>query len=164
MNMTNKIAIKKIPVEVLINAQKRLDEVINIVEPYVVALTPSERQTLVKIGAESIKFLELAHTFAVEYPGLFPIFRKAAVFKEEFFTVRELWTFGNKLEQLKSNVSDTEMAAGSHALETALDFSHTVKIAARHDIPGARVIYEELKPRFPSKRRNQHRIKDSQAV
>jgi len=161
MNMTNRGVKKKIPAKVLHDAQLLLDQVISMLEPHLVALTQTERQVLVKMGADSFRFLEMSHEFAVEYPELFPAFTEVAIFKEEFFTARELWSFAAKLNRLRENMSDTGMAAGSHALETAMAFYHTVKIAARHDIPGARVIYEDLKSEFPSRCR-QHRCKGLQ--
>jgi len=151
---------KKIPSKVLHDARLLLDEAMNKLEPYLVVLSEADRQALVKMEAVSFRFLELSHKFAVEYPDLFPAFTEAAIFKEEYFTVRELWSFVNKLNQLKDNISDTGMATGTHALETAAAFYHTVKIAARHDIPGARGIYEVLKPKFPSRSR-QYRTKNS---
>ena len=159
--MINKKTVKKIPAEVLFNAHSKLDEARGMLEPYFVELSPPERQSLVRIEVESFKILELTHKLAVEYPELFPTFTKAAVFEEEFFTIRELWTFDNKLDKLKSNIGDTEMAVGSHTLDTAMAFYNTVKIAARHDIPGAKVIFEELKPRFPPILRRQYRTKVS---
>ena len=144
--------INKIPPEVLYNARMKLDETMTLLEPYLVRLAPSERRTLVKMEAKSLKFLEFTHELAVEYPDLFPTFAREDVFREEFVTVRELWALGAKLELLSNRVCDAEMAAGTHTLETAEAFFQTVKIAARHDIPGARAIYEDLKLRFPSRR------------
>ena len=132
-------------------------------EPYLVVLTRADRQVLVKMRAETFKFVELSYGLAVEYPELFPSFKETAIFKEEFITARELWSFDNKLNRLKDTIIDTEMAAGSNVLETALAFYHTVKIAARRDIPGARTIYEELKPGFPSRRRRQQQAKGSRS-
>ena len=164
--MIGRKAIKKIPAEVLNGVISKLDEVISMLDPYLVVLTLPERQGLIKIGDGSFSFLELSHEFAVEYPDLFPAFMEAAVFKEEFFTVQKLWSFFNKLSQLRDNISDTKMAAGSHALDTALAFYQTVKIAARCDLPGARVIYEELKPKVPARRqrRKQYRNEGSRTA
>ena len=159
--MINRRAEKKIPSKVLHDAQTLLDEVARMLEPYRVVLTDEERQVLIKMGTVPFNFLELSHKFAVEYPDLFPFFMKAAIFKDEYFTVRELRSFVNKLNQLKDNINDTGMATGTHALETAMAFYHTVKIAARHDIPGAKAIFEELKQEFPFRGRK-YRTKNSQ--
>jgi len=145
--------IKNIPAKILRDAQIKLDEVLCLLKPYLVALTQGEREALIKIESESINFLEVSHGIAAENPALFPTFMKMAAFREEFSTAHELWLFISKINQLKEDISDTGMLAGNYALETALAFYHTVKIAARHDIPGARIIYEELKPAFHSRKR-----------
>jgi hypothetical protein len=47
------------------------------------------------------------------------------------------------------------MVAGSEACQAALVFYNSVKMAVRQDVPGAKVIYEKLKKRFPGhKHRN----------
>ena len=158
MNMRSR-TIAKIPPEILHDIHSRLDELLYLLKPYLIALTPPERRTLSKIGTESIKFLEMSHQFADKNPGLFPAFRKAASFREEFYTAQELRMVISKIDRLKDTINDTEMLAGNYALETALIFYNIVKIAARHDIPGTRVIYEELKPAFPVGRRRQRKGK-----
>jgi len=150
---------KKIPAEILHGAQTKLDEVMGLLKPYLVTLTQQERQALVKMETESIKFLEVSHGIALENSELFPTFIKAAVFREEFSAAHELWLVANKVSQLNENINDTGMLAGNNAMETALIFYQTVKIAALHDIPGARVIYEELKPAFRSRKRSRRKVK-----
>ena len=145
-------SIKKIPEDVLQRIQLKLDEMIDLLKPYLVVLTSEERQALTKIEEETYRFLEMSHGLAVDYPDLFPSFMKAAVFGENFSTVTELSGFANKLNNFRDSISDTEMLAGNHAMEFALAFYHTVKMAARRDIPGAKVIFEELKPRFLSRK------------
>jgi hypothetical protein len=56
---------------------------------------------------------------------------------------------------LEEGVDDTKMIAGSEAYQATLVFYKSVKVAAAQDIPGAKVVYDELKTRFPgSKRRS----------
>ena len=148
----NKKRLYKIPADVLLQAQAKLDEVINFVEPHLVALAPPERQILTKVGAEAKEFLELSHGLAVEYPELFPEFMKESAFKEMYLLARKLWVITKKIDRLRDTIRDTEMLAGNHALELALDYYRTVKIAVRHDLPGARGIYEKLKSRIPPRK------------
>jgi hypothetical protein len=46
------------------------------------------------------------------------------------------------------------MVAGSEAYHAALAFYHNVQATAKDDIPGAKVIFEDLKTRFPSGKRS----------
>jgi len=151
----SKKVINRIPLPVLRDARLKLDEVLNLLRPYLVS--PSERQVLVELGADSLAFIEASYGIAVKYPELLPCFSGAPIFGEDFFMAREFWGFAAKLNHLRDTLHDTEMAAGNYGLEAALAFYTMMKIAARHDIPGARMIYEELKSRRPSGRRRQHR-------
>ena len=125
----------------------------NILGPYLIVLSPSEKQTLSTIGEGSLKFIEMSYKIAVDNPRLLPSFMETSVFGEKFSVVRELLKFAAKLNQLKENIRDTEIAADNCGLETAFAFYNMMKIAARRDIPGARVIFEELKPAFNSRKR-----------
>ena len=159
--------IKKFPIAVLKNAQVKLDEVFVMLRPYLIVLSQPERQTLVKMEAKSFKFIELSHEIAYGNPELFPDFVKLTIFEEEFIIAMELIALGNKLNQLKSFMNDTEVTAGNHALEAAFSFYQLVKIAERRDIPGASVSYEELKPSRPSgnkKKKRRKAVKDERQL
>ena len=148
--MGNKWPLVKIPPEVLNRARQILDEVIRILEPHFVILTPSERLFYRKTCSGLIKFLELSHELAVESPGLFPTFIKTEVFQEEYFTTHELLILVNKINRLSEYVNDAERLSENRTMEIALAFYETVKIAARRDIPGARIVFDELKLAYPS--------------
>ena len=97
-----------------------------------------------------IKFLKLSYELAVEAPELFPGFIDKAAFREEFSTAYKLWTLAGKVDELKDELSGMEILVRGRALELALLFYQIVKIASRNDIPGARVVFEDLKTAFPS--------------
>ena len=135
----------KIPPDVLCDARQKFDEVVKILESHLVLLSPSEKRSFRKNNTGLIQFLELSHSLSVESPGLFPAFMDSETFREEYFATHELWMLENKINQFREYVNDTEILLGNRTLQIALGFYQTVKIAARHDIPGARVIFEELK-------------------
>jgi len=159
--MIKKVINKKVPLAVLRDAQVKVDEVMGMLAPYCTAQSSPEREAMIRKGPEFFKFMELSCRLAVENSDLISGFTESAVLGKDCSIVRELWIFIAKLNQLKNNIYDMEIAAGSPVLQAALAFYQTVKIAARRDIPGARLIYEELKPTRPSGRRKQQRIKNS---
>ena len=151
--MLNNLKVKQINKELLLNAQSKLDELIELFEPCLVSLTAPDRKKLDKISAQYIKFLELSYELALGSPELFPASLKASSFGENLASAHELWVLINKIDNLRNNISDTKTLIGNHAMENALAFYNSVKIAARRDIPGARAMYEELKPAFPPRRK-----------
>jgi hypothetical protein len=147
--------VQSIPQDVLTQAQTKINEVKTLLAPYIVALTPSERHELPKMGEKTISFVEKAYDFAQQNPNLVPPYLDMAAFGTDFEDAHGLWTLVNSIRQLEENASDTEMTAGSEAYQAALVFYKSVKMAAAQDIPGAKAVYEELKTRFPGgKRKN----------
>jgi hypothetical protein len=147
--MKNNQHTQAIPSTVLVQAQAKIDEARAILAPYLLALTPTERQTLPKMGERTIAFVEKAYDFARQNPGLAPPYLGLESFGVDFADAHGLWTLLNTVQQLKEAVDDTEMAAGSEAYQAALVFYHSAKAAAAQDVPGAKAVYEELKIRFP---------------
>ena len=145
--------IKKITLELLLNAQSKLDEITSLLEPCLVSLTESEKKNLCKIEAKSVEFLKVSHGMAVSNLDLFPESMDITYFGEKTALTEELWTLFNKVDILKNKIIDTNALIGNHAMENALAFYNTVKIAARRDIPGVRVVFEELKAIFPPRRK-----------
>jgi hypothetical protein len=140
-----------IPSTVLTQAQTKIDEVKTLLAPYLLALTPTERHELPKMGEKTIAFVEKAYDFARQNPNLIPPYLDVDAFGVDFGDAHSLWTLLNTVQQLEEGIGDTEMTAGSEAYQAALVFYKSVKMAASQDIPGAKAVYEELKTRFPQR-------------
>jgi hypothetical protein len=134
---------------VLTQAQAKIDEARALLAPYIVALTPTERYDLPKMGEKTIAVVEKAYDFARQNPNLIPPYLDLDAFGIDFSDAHGLWTRSNTVQQLQEGINDTEMTAGSEADQAALVFYKSVKMAAAQDIPGAKAVYEELKTRFP---------------
>jgi hypothetical protein len=126
-----------------------------LVSPYATPLTPHERHTLFKMGEKSLSFVEKCFEFAQKNPAICPSYLKMDDFETDFRDAHGLYAAVNIARQLLENLSDTQMAAGSEAFQSALIFYHSAKIAAENDVPGARAIFEELRKRFPSHHRRE---------
>ncbi|MDR0420358.1 MAG: hypothetical protein LBH30_02760 [Prevotellaceae bacterium] len=61
-----------IPPEVLAQAQKKINEAIELLAPYMLPLTPTERRNLPKMGDKTLSFVEKAHEYSHHYPALCP--------------------------------------------------------------------------------------------
>ncbi|MDR0967080.1 MAG: hypothetical protein LBM75_11405 [Myxococcales bacterium] len=141
---------QQIPAEVLTRVQAMISEAIEMLSPYMLALTPADRRELPKMGEKTISFVEKAHEFAKQNPNLRPSYLDMGGFSIDFADARSLWALLNSVHQLESSLDDTEMVAGSEAYQAALVFYQSVKMAAGQNVPGAKAIYEELKTRFPN--------------
>ncbi len=142
-----------IPESTLAQAQAKIAEAATLLQPYMLALTPTERHELPKMGPKTLNFVEKSHEFAHENPTLVPPYLKMEDFDVDFADAHGLWTLNNRISQLEDGISDTQMAAGSEAYQAALVFYNSVKIAASSNVNGAKAVYEELKRRFPGAKR-----------
>ena len=142
-----------IPDEVLTQAQAKVDELKELLAPYMLALTAAERREMPKMGPKTIHFVEKAYDFAKQNPNLVPPFLDMDTFGNDFADAHGLWTLTNSIRQLDENINDTEMTAGSEAYQAALVFYNSVKTATAQNVSGAKAVYEDLRYRFPGSKR-----------
>jgi hypothetical protein len=142
-----------IPEATLTQVYGQINAVKTALDDYLLALTPEERRTMLKMGEKSLAFVEKAHDYASDNPTLVPSYLDMDEFDKDFSDAHGLWRLLTAIRQLEEGVEDTIMAAGSEAYHAALAVYRNVQSAAKQDIPGAKAIYEDLKTRFPSGKR-----------
>jgi hypothetical protein len=127
----------------------KMDEIQRLLDPFITALTPTERKTLPKMGEKTLAFVEKCHEFAIKNTEFCPPFLDMNLFSIDFKDAHGLFGAVNRATQIQEGLADTQMCAGSEAYQAALLFYHSVKSAAANDIAGAKAVYEELRKRFP---------------
>ena len=145
-------AVKRIPLELLNDVYSKLDEVSNMLMPYLISLNTAERESLVETGAESFGFLKLSFKYAVQFPEFIEPFTDMRAFRNNFSIAEKLVALAKRLRLLTENINDTELSAAGTAMDTAFLFYDAIRIAARRDIPCGKALYEELKPWAPRKK------------
>jgi hypothetical protein len=142
-----------IPETAIQQIRQQISGILTTLQPFVTALTPQERQSLLKMGDKSLTFVEKAHDYAHDNPNLVPGFLDMTAFDVDFADAHGLWSVLTLVKQLQETLEDTVMVAGSEAYHGALAFYHNTQAAAKQDVPGAKAIYEDLKTRFPRGKR-----------
>jgi hypothetical protein len=142
-----------IPPEILAQAQGYIGQAIGVLLPYIIALTPIERRSMLKMGEKTLSFVEKAHEYALQYPQFCPPFLDTKEFTTDFDDARGMIFIHSQALRLYEGIDDTQMLAGSEAFHAALVFYNSVKQAAAQNIPGAKSLYEELRKRFPGTKR-----------
>ncbi|MDR0644433.1 MAG: hypothetical protein LBG05_05915, partial [Treponema sp.] len=90
--MKNNQHTQAIPSTVLAQAQVKIDEAKALLAPYMLALTPAERQGIPKMGEKTIGFVEKAYDFARQNPNLVPSYLEVDAFGADFSDAHGLWT------------------------------------------------------------------------
>jgi hypothetical protein len=142
-----------IPSEIEVEAIRKIAEVANLLKPYGIPLTSEERRRIPKMGEKSLSFVNKAHELAVANPDLCPSYLDMTEFGIDFADATHLVVLKNAIKQLFEEIDDTEMIAGSEAYQSSLTFYNYVKGAAERDVVGAKAVYEELKTRFPGRKK-----------
>ena len=143
----NQISIEIVPADL----QKILDAmgvIANTFKPYLIALTPEERQRIPKMSDATLPFVQKALDYASTNPSFVPAYIDVSELKTDLVAVNVLAEVQRPLAQISQSLEDTMMLCGSEAYIAALAFYNSVKLAAKLKVPGAESIYEELSTRF----------------
>jgi hypothetical protein len=115
--------VQSIPQDVLTQSQTKINEVKTLLAPYIVALTPSERHELPKMGEKTISFVEKAFDFAQQNPNLVPPYLDMTAFgadREDFGSLRgEIRSRRPGFDSLREEFHSLRVNTESLSVETA---------------------------------------------
>ena len=137
-----------IPNEVVKEATQLITNSITVLKPWLIALTPTERQTIPKMSDKTFPFVEKT----LDYTASSPEFVPAYMNKEDLATDLKAWEQLTGLlrlvHQLGDGLDDSAMQAGATGYSNALNYYNSIKQAAKMNVPGAKAIFEDLRKRF----------------
>lgn len=130
-----------------IQAIKDAIKTINDTMPFLITLTAEERQSIFKLGAKSVDFVNDCNTVANNYPQIFPAGFKINELNEDSLLFEQLSEIKMLLDSLNEKVNDTTMAVGNEAMKSSLMVYEYVKTAVKTE-PGLKSVSEQLQQRF----------------
>jgi hypothetical protein len=145
--MDNKINFL-IPDEVVSDITSRLNDVANILKPYLIALTPTERHDLPKMSDGTLPFVQKCLDYCQSNPEFAPSYLDFTGLLADMKVYNQLLPIFRLAEQLENKLNDTTMEVGAESYISALSYYNSVKMAAGMNVPGSKAIYEDLKKRF----------------
>lgn len=145
--MDNKINFM-IPDEVIASTTTKLNEIIDALRPYLIALTAAERQELPKMSDGTLPFVQKCLGYCQTNPEFAPPFIDIEGLFGDMKVFEQLLPLYRMVVQLENKLSDTSMQAGAESYLNALSYYNSVKYAARLGTPGAKAIAEDLRKRF----------------
>ena len=86
--------------------------------------------------------------YAGSDPQFVPPFVNVQEMEFDWNVVQDLIPLLRSIGQLQNNLNDTVSLAGSECYVSALSYYNSVKLAAKMNVPGAKVIYEDQRQRF----------------
>jgi hypothetical protein len=143
----NRVSIKITAAEV-----QRVTDALKVISdtlaPYLIALTPAQRQALPKMNDGTLPFVRKALEYASTNTQFVPTFIDVPELKIDVDATAALLQMERPMEQLNKSLSHTVMLCGSEAYIAALAFYNSVKQAAKMKVPGAEPIANDLGERF----------------
>ncbi|MDR1063993.1 MAG: hypothetical protein LBL48_08730 [Azoarcus sp.] len=151
--MTQNIHKQAIPAEVREQIETKSREIKNLIAPYLIALTASDRRNLPKMGEKSVAFVEKAYQFFLENPSLRPNFIDEADYTADYRDAMDLRVAATNIAQANDTLDDLLLIAGSEAYQASLGVYANLAVQAERNIGNAKTLYAELRKRFPRRRR-----------
>ena len=116
--------------------------------PFLVTLSPRERQQRAKMGHKSVGFDEKCVAYMQSNPEFLPGFVGNERMAGNRAVRAELLRFAAPLNALAQAVNDTLLELSSDIWTADLAYYRVVQAAARRDEPAAKLILADLKTRF----------------
>lgn len=150
--MKNEISISLTP-----EARNHIANAINLLNDNLpinlVHLTNEERRAIPKMGDKTVPFVTKALEYAKQNPSIVPPYLDVALFEIDVEAAILLSNILKQLSQIVEKLDDSFMLSGTEAYEASLLFYHSVRGAAKADVPGTKNIYEDLRKRFPRRKK-----------
>ncbi|MDE3066004.1 MAG: hypothetical protein KGJ60_00490 [Verrucomicrobiota bacterium] len=115
---------------------------------FLVGLTNEQRRKMLKLGDKSIGFDEKCASYMAARPELIPGFVDTTTLAA---ARADLADIQRALGELAQRADDTDMVLAHEVFLPELSFYHSVQQAAKHGVPGAQAIYDDLRTRFPGR-------------
>jgi hypothetical protein len=148
MAVKNQIAFVLTEAEVA-EANTAIDTLKRVLKPKLVQLTTDSRRELPKMGDKTVGFVEKTLEYGRKHPEFVPSYVKIDDANVDLAAVKVLRDFSTPINNIAEMISDTMMLSGSEAYGTSLSVYNNIKGASEDGQPGARLLYEDLKARFP---------------
>ena len=137
-----------IPDEDVEQTKTHLTEAVNLLKPYLIALSPKERKTIPKMSDKTAPFVEKCLDYSNTVPQFAPPYMDREGMACDLKVNSQLTPLFRIVQGLFDGLDDTVMESGAEAYVVALSYYNSVKQAAKMDVPGAKAIYEDLSKRF----------------
>jgi hypothetical protein len=112
--------------------------------PFGIKLTTDQKKAMAKVDDARLPFVEKALQFGKQEPRVVPPFTEVNEYTRDIGLYRTLGPVENEILSLAEMISDTRIAAGADAFQSALSIYNSSKGAAKNNVPGTQTIVDEL--------------------
>ncbi|MDR1866596.1 MAG: hypothetical protein LBR08_13635 [Bacteroidales bacterium] len=146
-----------VPADSLAEVLHHINTAKEILKPYLLSLTAKDRINMPKMGDKLFSFVRKTGEIAGLNPQFCPSFFDREAFRNDLTDAVALQDVFISIQQLSRGVEDTIMIAGSEAYLQALTVYNSIRMAAKNNQAGAKVLYDELAESYPMANRGKSR-------
>lgn len=115
---------------------------------FTIGLSDDERKALLKLGEKSVGFDEKVASYMASRPDLVPGYVNLATLGQNRAARVDVADLLRQVGDVWQRLSDTDLKLGNQIYKPELAFYSSAQEAAKHGVPGAQAIVEDLKTRF----------------
>jgi len=135
-------------ISTMIQIKALLNQVQALLPSFIIGFSPKEYQSIPRINVSNKSFTQDALGILANIATLYPSFINAGNLANDLSLYGQLDELATISRQLTEKIEDTQMLAGSEAYVTALSVYRLTEAAAVAGMPGADVLYQQLRERF----------------
>ncbi len=117
--------------------------------PFVINLTPAEKQKYLRLGGKSMMFVRKSLHFYADNPALHTGYVSLPEWQNDWETMQRLEQLLLQINVLQEALQDTVTALKMENMSSALSFYNILKNAAQQNVPGTDNILSQLKEMLP---------------
>lgn len=121
-------------------------------QPYVIALTADDKQSLPKVKDKSVPFMLKGLQYMQSNPEFIPVYMESAEINKDYTAFDTTKQLLQGLAPIVSNLEDTSFLCGSEAYQGILNYYKAVKAAVKMNVPNAQAIYDDMSTYFDAQK------------
>ena len=129
-----------------------LDQIVALISPFVINLTPEERTQYGRIRLENAQLPIKTQQYMTQLPAVVPSYLDSTEFGNDQDSRLTLEPLMARIVSVSEMLDDTYVLLGTDVYNACVLFYRALKTAAEANVPGATSAFEDLRQHFPGGR------------
>ena len=117
----------------------------------VIALQPEERNQYGRVAESTQVWISKINGYMASKPELVPAFINVAEFDKDLKARMAIMPRIARLNAVVNGMEDTAILLGTDLYNSAIAYYRNIKLLSQQNVPGAKMIFEDLAHKFPGK-------------
>jgi len=117
----------------------------------VIALQPEERTQYGRVAESTQVWISKISDYMSSRPELVPAYINVAEFGKDLAARNAIMPRIARLNAVVNGLEDTAILLGTDLYNSAIAYYRNIKLLSQQNVPGAKLIYEDLQQKFPGK-------------